>query len=95
MYDKYDMILLFPSRCTSVLLCVCILYQLAIFLHCSNFILLLCFNHLESLTGSIQNWCINDPEQLFLRIPMKHYVFLTKMFLRSQINVFLLKPLQP
>lgn len=65
------------------------------FLYSCNFILLLYFNYLTSLTGTVQSWCINDPEQLFLRIPMKPYVFLTKMFLHSQINTFLLMPLQP
>lgn len=59
------------------------------FLYGCNFILLLYFNYLKSLTGTVWSWCINDPEQLFLRMPMKPYVFLTKMFLHSQINMFL------
>lgn len=59
------------------------------FLHGCNFILLLYFNYLKSLTVTVHSWCIKDPEQLFLRTPMKPYVFLTKMSLRSQINALL------
>lgn len=53
------------------------------------------FNDLKTLVGTVQGCCINDLEQLFLRIPVRHSDFRTKIFLITQINTFLLMPLQP
>lgn len=47
---------------------------------------LLYFNYLKSLTGTVQSCCINDLEQLFLRIPVTNYDFLTKIILITEAD---------
>lgn len=42
------------------------------------------FNDMKSLTGTVQSCCINDSEQLLLRISMKHHDFLNKIILITE-----------